>query len=161
MLFKKKLDESIGKQNRVWVNKGSKFFNKSVKSLLQDNDIKLSSTGSEVKSVVSERFIRTLKNEMYNYMNSASKNVNIDKLDDIVNKYNNTYNSTVKMKLSDVKPSTYIGFGIKNNDKDPKFKVGYHVRISKYKHILAKVSTTNLSEEVFVIKNVKKLVSRT
>ena len=66
------------------------------------------STNNEGKSVVAERFIRTLKNKIYKYMTSISKNVYIDKLDDIVNKYNNTYHSTIKMKPVDVKSSTYI-----------------------------------------------------
>ena len=65
-----------------------------------------------------------------------SKNVCIDKLDDIVNKYNNIYLRTIKIKPVDVKPSTYIDFGIKNNDRDPKFEDGEHVRISKYKKIV-------------------------
>ena len=64
-------------------------------------------------------------------MTSISKKVYIDKLDDIVNKYNNTYHSTIKMKLVDVKSSTYIDFGVDINDKDPKSKVGDHVWISK------------------------------
>ena len=66
------------------------------------------STHNEGKYVVAERFIRTLKNKIYKYMTSISKNVYIDKLDDIVNKYNNTYHSTIKMKPVDVKSSTYI-----------------------------------------------------
>ena len=61
-----------------------------------------------------------------------------DKLSDIVNEYNNTYHSKIKMKPVDVKSSTYINFDKGNNDKDPEFKVGYHVRISKYKTIFAK-----------------------
>ena len=60
-------------------------------------------------------------------MTSISKKVYINKLDDIVNKYNNTYHSTIKMKLVDVKSSTYIDFGVDINDKDPKSKVGDHV----------------------------------
>ena len=66
------------------------------------------STHNEGKSVVAERFIRTLKNKIYKYMTSISKNVYVDKLDDIVNKYNNTYQRTIKMKPVDVKSSTYI-----------------------------------------------------
>ena len=81
-----------------------------------------------------------------------SKNVYIDKLDDIVDKYNNTYHSTTKMKPVDVKSSTYIDSNKENNNKDPKFKIGEIVRISKYKNILAKDYTPNWSEEVFVIK---------
>ena len=92
-------------------------------------------------------------------MTSISKNGYIDELGDIVNKYNNTCHSTINMKPVDVKFSTYIDFGIENNDKDPKFKVGDHVRISKYKNIFAKAYVPNWSEEVFVIKNVKNTVS--
>ena len=62
----------------------------------------------------------------------------IDKLDDIVNKYNNTYHSTIEMKPVNLKSSIYFDFGIENNDKDPKFKVGDYVRISKYKNIFGK-----------------------
>ena len=86
---------------------------------------------NEGKSVVAERFIRTLKNKVYKYMTSISKNVYIDKLDDIVNEYNNTYHRTIKMKSIDVKDNTYINIGKEVNNKDPKFKVGDHVIISK------------------------------
>ena len=88
---------------------------------------------NEGKSVVAERFIRTLKTKIYKYMTSISKNVYIDKLDDIVNEYNNTYHKTIKMKPVEVKDNTYIDFKNEVNDKDPKFKVGYHVRTSKYR----------------------------
>ena len=116
------------------------------------------SKDNEGKSVVAERFIRTLKTKIYKYMTSISKNVYIDKLDDIVNEYNNTYHRTIKMKPIDVKDNTYIDFKKEVNDKDPKFKVGDHVRISKYKNIFAKGYTPNWSEEVFVIKKVKNTV---
>ena len=88
-------------------------------------------------------------------MTSISKDVYIDKLDYIVNEYNN---KTIKMKPIDVKNNTYLDFGKKNNDKDPKFQVNDHVRISKYKNIFAKGYTPNWSEEVFVIKKVKNRV---
>ena len=114
---------------------------------------------NEGKSVVPERFIRTLKTKIYKYMTSVSKNVYIDKLDDIVNEYNNTYHRTIKMKPVDVKDNTYIdSMELHSNDKDSKFKVGGHVRISKYKNIFAKEYTPNRSEEVFVIKTVKNTV---
>ena len=92
---------------------------------------------NEGKSVVAERFIRTLKTKIYKYMTSVSKNVYIDKLDDIVGEYNNTYHRTIKMKPVDVKDNTYTESNKEVNDKDPKFKVGDHVRISKYKNIFA------------------------
>ena len=111
-------------------------------------------THNEEKSVVAERFIKTLKKKINKYMTLISKNVYIDKLDDIVNEYNNTYHSTIKMKLSDVKPSTYIDFNVENNDKDPKFEVGDDLRILRYKIILAKRFTANWSEEVFMIKKI-------
>ena len=86
---------------------------------------------NEGKSVVAERFIRTLKTKIYKYMTSISKNVYIDKLDDIVNEYNNTYHRTIKMKPVDVKDNAYIDFIKQVNDKDSKYKVGDHVRILK------------------------------
>ena len=89
------------------------------------------STHNEGKSVFAETFIRTLKTKIYKYMTSVSKNVYIDKLDDIVNEYNNAYHRTIKMKPIDVKDNTYINIGKEVNDKDPKFKVGDHVKISK------------------------------
>ena len=102
---------------------------------------------------VAERFIRTLKNKIYNYMTSTSKNVYIGYLDDKVNEYNNTYHSTIKLKPIDVTSTTYIGFGIENKEKDLKFEVGEHVRISKYKNILAKNYAPNWSKEDFLIEN--------
>ena len=85
-------------------------------------------------------------------------NVYIDKLDDIVSEYNNTYHRTIKMKPFAVKYNTYINIGKDVNDKDPKFKVGDHVRISKYKNIFARGYTPNWSEEIFVIKEIKNAV---
>ena len=94
-------------------------------------------------------------------MISISRDVYIDKLDDIVNESNNTYHRTVKMKPVDVKYNTYINFRNEVNDKDLKFKVLDHVRISKYKNIFAKGCTQNWSEEAFVIKKVKNTVTWT
>ena len=81
----------------------------------------LYSTNNEGKSVIAERFIRTLKSKIYKYMTSISKNVYINKLDDIVNEYNNTYHTTIKMKPIDVKDNTYINTNKETNNKDPKF----------------------------------------
>ena len=83
-----------------------------MKSYLQNNNIERHSTHNGGKSVIPERFIRTLKNKIYRYMTSVSKNMYIDKLDDIVNKYN-TYHNTIKMKPTDVKSSTYINIQVK------------------------------------------------
>ena len=113
---------------------------------------------THLKSVVAERFIRTLKNKISKYMTSISKNVYVEKLDDIVNEYNNTYHRTIKMKPIDVKDNTYIKFGKEVNDDNAKSKVGDHVRISKYKNVFPKGYTPNWSEEVFVIKEIKNTV---
>ena len=91
-------------------------------------------------------------------MTSISKNVYIDKLDDIVHKYNNKKHRIIKMKPINVKDNTYIDFGKEVNDDDPKFKVGDHVRISKCKNIFAKGYTPNWSEEVFVITKIRNTV---
>ena len=91
-------------------------------------------------------------------MTSVSKNVYLDKLDDIVNKYKNIYHSTIKMKPDDVKSNTYIDSSKKINNKDPKLKTGDLLRISKYKNIYAKGYNPNWSEEVFMIKKVRNTV---
>ena len=156
--FQSILKQSNRKLNKIWVDKGSEFYNASFKKWLRDNDIVMYSTNNEGKSVVAERFIRTLKSKIYKHMTSISKNVYIDKLDDIVNEYNNTYHTTVTMKPIDVKDNTYINTDKEINNKDPRYKVGDHVRISKYKSIFAKGYTPYWSEEVFVIKKVKNTV---
>ena len=127
--FQKILDDSTRKWSKIWVDKGSEFYNSSFRKWLKDNGIVMYSIHNEGKSVVAEKFIRILKTKIYKYMTSVAKNVHTDKLDDIVNKYNNTYHKTIKMKLVDVKDNTYINFNKKVNDKDPKFNVDDHVRI--------------------------------
>ena len=129
--FQKIIDDSNLKSNKIWVDKGSEFYNRSMKSWLVKNYIEMYSTHNEGKSVIAERFIRTLKNKIYKYMTSLSRNVYIDKLDDIVNKYNNTYHSTIKIKPVDVKSNTYIEFSKEINNKNPKIKIGDTVRITK------------------------------
>ena len=129
-----------------------------MKSWPEKNDIKMYSTHNEGKSVFAERFIRTLKDKIYKQMTLILKNVYIDKLDNIVNEYNNTCHRAIKTKPADVKNNTYISFAKEINDKDPKFKVSDHIRISKYKNIFAKGYTPNWSEEAFVIKKVKNTV---
>ena len=156
--FQKILDKSARKPNKIWVNKGNYF-----RKWLKDNNIEMYSINNEGKSVFAERFIRTVKNKNYKYMTAISKNVYIDKLDDIVNEYNNTYYRTIKMKPVDVKDNIYIDSTKLHSDKkvhnkDRKFKVGDHVKISKYKSIFAKGYTPNWYEEIFVIKKVENTV---
>ena len=134
--FQKIFYKSERKPNKVWVDKGSEFYNNSFKKCLKDNDIEMHSIHNEEKSVVAERFIRILKNKIYKYITALSKNVYNNKLDDIIDEYNNTYHKITKMKPVDVKDNTYIDFEKEVNNKNPKFKVDDHVRISKYKNIL-------------------------
>ena len=116
------------------------------------------STYNEGKSVVTERFIRTLKNKIYKHTTAIAKNVYFDVLDDIVDKYNNTYHSSIKMKPIDVKSDSFAEYNEESNEKDPKFKVGDHVRISKFKNVFAKGYTPYWSEEIFIIKKIKNTV---
>ena len=119
------------------------------------------STYNEEKSVVAERFIRTLKNKMYKHTTAISKNVYFDVLNDIVDEYNNTYHKTIKMKPVDVKDDSFAEYNEESNEKDPKFKVGDHVRISKFKDVFAKRYTPNWSEEIFDVEKIKNTVSWT
>ena len=116
---------------------------------------------NEGKSVVAERFIRILKNETYKHITAISIIVYFNVLDDIVDEYNNTYHETIKMKRVDVKSDSFaeyygIAFNEESNEKDPKFKVGDHVQISKFKNIFAKGYAPNWSEEIFVVEKIKK-----
>ena len=121
---------------------------------MQDNNTKIYSTNNDGKFVAAERISTTFINKIYKYITSVFENAYIDKLDETVNKYNNTYHNIIEMRTFDVKPSTKIDFGVKNNDKDPEFKFIDHVRISRYKKILGKIYTSNWSEEK-ILKNLK------
>ena len=115
------------------------------------------STFNEGKSVVAERFIRTLKNNIFKHMTTISKNVYIDVLNDIVNKYKSTVHKTIKMKRIDVMGDSYVEHNEDFNKKGPKFKVNDHVRTSKYKNIFAKGYVPNWSE-VFIVNEIKNTV---
>ena len=97
------------------------------------------------KSVVAERFIRTLKNKIYKHMTAISKYAYFHVLNDIVDKYNNTYHRTIKMKPIDVKSDYFAEYNKESKEKDPKFKIGDHVRTSKYKNIFTKEYTPHWS----------------
>ena len=109
--YQSTLNDLKRKPNKIWLDKGSEFYNKSVNPWLEKIDIEMHSTNNEGKSVIAKRFIRTLKTEINKYMTSTSKNLYINKLDDIINKYNNTYHRTIKMKDIDVRDIRYIDFG--------------------------------------------------
>ena len=161
MHLKKILSDSNRKPNKIWVDQGSDFYHKSFKDFWKINNIEMYSTYNEGKSVVAERFIRTLKNKIFKHMTAISKNVYFDVLDDIVDKYNNTVHRTIKMKPIEVTDNYYAGYNRFANKKNPKFKVGDNVRISKYKNIFAKGYTLNWSEEFFIINKIKNTVPYT
>ena len=156
--FQQILDKSVYKPNKILVDQGSEFYNNHFKKWLKDNNIEMYSTHNEGKSVVAEQFIRTLKNKIYKRMTAISKNVYFDVSDDIVDEYNNTYHRTIKMKRIDVGDDSFAEYNEESNEKDPKFKIGDHVRISKYKNIFAKGYAPNWSEKIFIVKKVKNTV---
>ena len=109
------------------------------------NDIEMYLIHNEGKSVVSEKFVRTLKTKIYKYITQVLKNVYIDQLDDIMGEYNDTYHRKIKIKPIDVKNNTYLDSKKEVNNEDPKFKVGDHARISIYKNIFSKGYAPNWS----------------
>ena len=119
------------------------------------------STYNEGKSVVAERFIRTLKNKLYKHMTATGKNVYYDVLDDVVNKYNNTKHSTIKMKPNDVGDNNKRVYIDEHNKKSARYNVGDRVRISKFKNIFAKGYTPNWSREIFIINEINDTVPYT
>ena len=116
---------------------------------------------NEGKSVVVERFIRTLKNKNFKHMTAIQQNIYLDVLNDIVDRYHNTVHKTIKMKRIEVTDDSYADYNEIVNKKNPKFKVDDNVRISKYKNIFAKGYTPNWSEEVFIINKIKNTVPQT
>ena len=153
--FNKIIKQSNRKPNKIWVDQGGEFYNVFEK-WLSDNDINMYSTYNEGKSVVAERFIRTLKNKLYKHMTATSKNV----LDDVVIKYNNSKHSTIKMKPIDVTNNKRVYID-EHNEKDSKFKVVDRVRISRYKNIFAKGYAPNWSSEIFIVDKINDTVPYT
>ena len=115
---------------------------------------------NEGKSAVAEKFIRKLKNKLYKDMTATGKNVYYDVLADVVNKYNNTKHSTIKMKPIDVKNNKRVYID-EHNEKDSKFKVGDRVKISRYKNIFAKGYAPNWSSEIFIVNKINDTVPYT
>ena len=159
--FDKIIKQPERKPNKIWVDQGSEFYNNNFKKWLSDNNIIMYSTYNEGKSVVAERFIRTSENKLYKYMTATGKNVYYDVLDDVVNKYNNTKHSTIKMKPIDVGDNNKRVYIDEHNEKDSRFKVGDRVRISKFKNIFAKGYTPNWSKEIFVVDKINDTVPYT
>ena len=143
------------KPNKIWVDQGSEYYNNFFKRFLKINNIDMYSKYNEGKSVVAERFIRTLKNKIFKYMRGVWHNIYFDVLGDIVNKYNNPVHRTIKTKPIDIRADSYAEYNEGSNKKDPKFKVGEHVRILKQKNVFTKGYTQKWSEEVFIIRKIE------
>ena len=154
------IKQSKRKPNKIWVDQGSEFYNSVFKKWLSDNDIIMYSTFNEGKSVIAERFIRTLKNKLYKHMTASGKNVCYGVLDDVVNKYNITKHSTIKMKPIDVKNNKRLHIN-DHNEKDRRFKVSNRDRISKFKNIFAKGHTPKWSKEIFIVDKINDTVPYT
>ena len=154
--FNKIIKQSNRKPNKIWVDQGSEVYNRVFKKWLSDNDIIMYSTFNEGKSVVTEKFIRTLKNKLHKHMTATGKNVYYV-LDDIVNEYNSTKHNTIKMKPIDVGDNKRVYID-EHNEKDSRFKVGDRVRISKFKNIFAKGYTPNWSKEIFIVDKINDTV---
>ena len=168
--FNKIIKQSNRKPNKIRVDQGSEFYNQDFKKCLSSNNIIMHSTYNEGKSVVAERFIRTLKNKLYKHMTATNKNVYYDVLDDTVNEYNNTKHSTIKMKPKNIKDDTTKSNAIarnkrvyidEHNEKSARYNVGDRVRISKLKNIFAKGYTPNWSREIFIINKINDTVPYT
>ena len=158
--FDKIMKQCNRKPNKIWVDQREEFYNNIFKKWLSDNDIIMYSTYNEGKSVVAERFIRTLKSKLYKHMTAIGKNVYYDVLDDVVNKYKNTKHSTIKMKPIDVRNNKGVYIN-EHNEKHSLFKVGDRVRISKFKNIFAKGYTPNWSKEIFIVDKINDTVPYT
>ena len=158
--FDKIIKQYNRKPNKIWVDQGGEFYNNIFKKWLSDNDIIIYSTYNEGESVVAERFIRTLKSKLYKHMTAIGKNVYYHVLDDVVNKYNNTKHSTIKMKPIDVKNNKRVYID-EHNEKRSRFKVNDRVRISKFKNIFAKGYTPNWSKEIFIVDKINDTVPYT
>ena len=158
--FNKIIKQSNRKPNKIWVDQGGELYNRVFKKWLSDNDIIMYSTYNEGKSVVAEKFIRTLKNKLYKHMTATGKNVYYDVLDDVVNEYSNTKHNTIKMKPIDAGDNKRVYID-EHNEKDSRFKVGDRVRISNFKNIFAKGYNPNWSKEIFIVHKINDTVPNT
>ena len=159
--FNKIIKQSNRKPNKILVDQGGEFYNHVFNKWLSDNDIIMYSVFNEGKSVVVERFIRTLKNKLYKHMTATGTNEYFDVLDDVVNEYNNTNHNTIKVKPKDVKNDNNRVYIDEYNKKSARFNVNDRVRISRFKNIFAKVYTPNWSKEIFVINKINDTVPHT
>ena len=150
-----------GHPSRLWTNKGTEFYNRQLKRVLEANDVMLYSTENEEKSSVVERWNRTMKNIMWKYITANSTQKYIDVLPSMVDNYNSTYHRSIKLTPSDARnPSNYQHvynalYGNVRKSTSPKFHVGDKVRITRKKGTFEKGFTPNWTEELFTISSVK------
>ena len=138
------------KPNKTWLDQGSGFYNNLFKRFLKINNIEIYSTYKEAKPVAAERFITNLKNKIFKHISPVSKNVYLDVLDDIVNKYNNTVHRTITMNPTDVTSDFYAEYNEDSNENDPKFNVGDRVGIQNPKTFLLK-DTLKIGQKKFLL----------
>ena len=132
------MNKSGRKPNKIWLDLVKEYNNRSIKLWLQNNNVEMYSIHNDGKSIVAKRFIRTLTNKIYKHLTAVSRQMYINKLDNVASKYNNKYYKAIKKKPTDFKSSTYIDFDIGSNDKDLKFNIGDYLRISKCQSIFPK-----------------------
>ena len=143
------------KQNKIWVYQGSEFYNNSFEDFLKINNIEMYSTYNEGKTVVAERFIRTLKNKIFKHVTAVSKNVYFDVLDDIVNKYNNTVNRTAKMKPIDLTSDSYAEYNEDFNNKILNLKLVTMLEFQNTKTFLPKDSLQIDQKKILLLVGLK------
>ena len=153
--FAEIVNQSNHKPKNLWVDQGTEFYNNCMQKWLDDNDILMYSTHNEAKSVVAERFIRTMKDKIYKKMTANDSKSYLGYLNKLVDQYNNTYHRSIDKEPVDVDYSV-LTEEIESNLKTPKFKVSDRVRITKYKNIFSKGYTENWSREMFVIDSMLK-----
>ena len=142
------VNQSNRKPNKLWVDQGREFYNKLMQEWLDNNDILMYSTHNEGKSVIAERFIKTLKSKIYKKMTANNNKSHLLYLNKLVCQYNNAYHHSINKKPTN---ADYSAFTEKNetNPKSPKFKVNDRVRITKYKNVFSKVYTKNWSRKIY------------
>ena len=149
------VNESNCKQNKLWTDQGKEFYNKFMQEWLGNNDILTDSTHNEGKSVISERFIKTLKTKIYKKMRGNDSKSYLPYFNKLVDEYNNIYHHSINKKSINTDYST-LTQNIDTNSKAPKFTVNDTVRITKYKNIFSKSYTKNWSREIFLINSILK-----
>jgi len=149
---------------KLWVDKGKEFYNQDVKSLLESRSCSLYSTENEEKSCIVERWNRTMKEKMFKYFSANSTRKYIDVLDEMVNNYNNTRHSSIKMtpveaslKKNEITVwrNLYSDNLRRTSGPKPKFSVGDRIRITKKKTLFEKGYTPRWTEEVFTVSKIQ------